>query len=147
MGCNSCPYLIAFNPEGEIGVSLSNFQGGRRLNTKRTRKFALRSQSGIIIFLFRNLFLLYYFAFWITGVIGVRCMFNQGLTHSRITWLSRNICWDLVTNTCKKDIKRYMPEVCSRHTKKSIRDTYPGLVADIQERDIKNTYPWSVSDT
>ena len=51
------PLFNRLKPEGEIGASLSNFQDERRLNTKRTRKFMLRSQSGITIyFLFSILF-------------------------------------------------------------------------------------------
>ena len=73
------PLFNRLQPEGEIGVSLSNFQGGGRLNTKRTRKFALRSQSGIhYIFFVLSIFFFFFFPFFLVKeVIRVRCMFKK----------------------------------------------------------------------
>src|ERR1051325_12155602 len=58
-GVQQWPLCNRLKPESEIGDSLSSFQGRRRLNTSRTRKFALRRTSRNI-FCFSN-FAIYFF--------------------------------------------------------------------------------------
>src|ERR1043165_2814969 len=64
-GVQQLPLFNRLKPESEIGASLLNFQGIRRLNTTKTQKFALR-RTNIYAFWYYYFFYSFFFCkgFW-----------------------------------------------------------------------------------
>ena len=107
LGCNSCPYSIILNLISEKKRQLSNVHGGRGLNIKRTRKFALwiKQRSRNIdtpLFFF---FLLFFF---------FNCNMNK-----RVVDTKRNINSNWTRDICQIEIvcqERTGPiELCTRN--------------------------------